>query len=103
MKTLFWIGSSKKDLKAMPTDVQDTFGYALHLAQLGKKHGQTKLLKGFGSAGVLEVVEVRMAARFGLFIPLNSLMRFMCSIASRKNQRTALQHPNRIWMLSGND
>lgn len=42
---------------AMPDDVQDTFGYALHLAQIGKKHEQTKPLKGFGSACVLEVVE----------------------------------------------
>jgi len=41
----------------MPEDVQDTFGYALHLAQTGKKHEQAKPLKGFGSAGVLEVVE----------------------------------------------
>ncbi len=41
----------------MPDDVQDTFGYALHQAQVGKRHEQAKLLKGFGSAGVLEVVE----------------------------------------------
>jgi phage-related protein len=41
----------------MPDEVQDTFGYALHLAQTGSKHSQAKPLKGFGSAGVLEVVE----------------------------------------------
>lgn len=41
----------------MPDDVQDTFGYALHLAQAGSKHSQAKPLKGFGGAGVLEVVE----------------------------------------------
>ena len=35
----------------------DTFGYALHLAQTGKKHEQAKPLRGFGSAGVLEIVE----------------------------------------------
>ncbi|MDG5826878.1 type II toxin-antitoxin system RelE/ParE family toxin (plasmid) [Xylella fastidiosa subsp. pauca] len=57
MKPLVWIASAKKDLMAMPDDVQDTFGYALHLAQAGEKHDQTKPLKGFGSAGVLEVVE----------------------------------------------
>ena len=57
MKKLFWLGSAKKDLKAMPCDVQDTFGYALHQAQVGKRHEQTKPLKGFGSAGVLEIVE----------------------------------------------
>ncbi|SER21731.1 Phage-related protein [Pseudomonas cuatrocienegasensis] len=41
----------------MPEDVQDIFGYALHLAQGGGKHPQAKPLKGFSGAGVLEVVE----------------------------------------------
>jgi phage-related protein len=57
VKPLEWIASSKKDLLAMPSDVVDVFGYALHLAQHGGKHSQSKPLKGFGSAGVLEVVE----------------------------------------------
>ena len=56
-KLLHWVASSKKDLMAMPQDVQDTFGYALHLAQIGQKHQDAKPLKGFGGAGVLEVVE----------------------------------------------
>ena len=56
-KPLLWVGSSKKDLQAMPDEVQDSFGYALHLAQTGAKHAHAKPLKGFGSAGVLEVVE----------------------------------------------
>jgi len=56
-KPLYWVASSKKDLLEMPDGIQDVFGYALHLAQTGKKFGQTKPLKGFGSAGVLEVVE----------------------------------------------
>lgn len=57
MKPLFWVASSKKDLIAMPGDVQDSFGYALHLAQIGQKHNEAKPLKGFNSAGVLEIVE----------------------------------------------
>jgi len=43
----------------MPDEVQDIFGYALYLAQIGKKHDDAKPLRGFGSAGVLEVVEDR--------------------------------------------
>lgn len=57
LKPLLWVGSAKKDLLAMPGEVQDSFGYALYLAQTGGKHAQAKPLKGFGSAGVLEVVE----------------------------------------------
>lgn len=41
----------------MPEEVQDVFGFALHQAQTGKKSDQAKPLRGFGSAGVLEVVE----------------------------------------------
>ncbi|KVK72242.1 addiction module toxin RelE [Burkholderia cepacia] len=54
---LYWLGSALKDLKAMPEAVQDTVGYALYLAQTGRKHDHAKPLRGFGSAGVLEVVE----------------------------------------------
>ncbi|WP_053122908.1 type II toxin-antitoxin system RelE/ParE family toxin [Pseudomonas sp. P1.31] len=56
-KPLLWVCSSKKDLKQMPTDVQDVFGYALDLAQNGLKHPDAKPLKGFCGAGVLELVE----------------------------------------------
>jgi phage-related protein len=41
----------------MPEEVVDVFGYALYSAQTGRKHPQARPLKGFGSAGVLEVVE----------------------------------------------
>jgi len=42
---------------ALPEQVIDTIGYALHLAQIGKKHEQARPMHGFGSAGVLEIVE----------------------------------------------
>ena len=41
----------------MPEDVKDLFGFAIDLAQAGQKHSDAKPLKGFKSAGVLEVVE----------------------------------------------
>jgi phage-related protein len=57
LKPLEWIGSSKKGLLALPDEVVDVFGYALFLAQAGRKHAQAKALQGFGAADVLEVVE----------------------------------------------
>ncbi len=57
LKPLYWVASSKRDLLALPREVVDVFGYALYLAQLGTKHEQAKPLRGFGSAGVLEVIE----------------------------------------------
>ena len=56
-KPLFWIGSSRKDLKAFPAEVQDVMGRALLDAQFGDKHPDAKPLHGFGGAGVLEVVD----------------------------------------------
>lgn len=54
---LEWIASARKDLKDMPEDVQDAFGYALYLAQIGDKHEDAKPFKIGPGAGVLEVVE----------------------------------------------
>ena len=56
-KPLEWIASSYKDLMALPSDVRRRFGYALSLAQIGDQDDAAKVLKGFGGAGVLEVVE----------------------------------------------
>ena len=56
-RLLEWIGSSHRDLMALPPDVRRFFGYALSLAQVGDKHDAAKVLKGFGGSGVLEVVE----------------------------------------------
>ncbi|OCA56916.1 toxin RelE (plasmid) [Xylella fastidiosa subsp. pauca 11399] len=56
-KPLEWIASSYKDLMALPPDVRRRFGYALSLAQRGDQDDAAKVLKGFGGAGVLEVVE----------------------------------------------
>lgn len=56
-KPVYWIASSKKDLRKFPRGVRHTFGQALFDAQTGGRHPNAKPLKGFKGAGVLEVVE----------------------------------------------
>ena len=56
-KPVAWVGSSYKDYRAFPDPVQDTMGYALYRAQTGGMHESAKPLKGFGGAGVVEIVE----------------------------------------------
>ncbi len=56
-KPLIWMGRSRRDLAALPAPVVDVFGYALYLAQTGRRHDSTKVMRGFGDAGVLEVIE----------------------------------------------
>jgi len=57
IKSIVWIGSSRRDLKAFPAEVRDVMGYALYQAQIGSKAPSAKPLTGFGGAGVLEIVE----------------------------------------------
>lgn len=57
VKPVVWVGSSRSDLASFPEDVKDAIGYALYIAQRGGKHPDAKPLKGFGGAGVLEIVE----------------------------------------------
>ncbi len=64
MKPVVWLGSSKKDLLSLPEAVVDTFGYALYLAQVGKRHAGSKILQGQGDASVVEVVESRQGSTY---------------------------------------
>ena len=56
-KQLVWVGSSRRDLREFPPAVRRTFGVALFAAQLGEMPPDAKPLKGFGGAGVLELIE----------------------------------------------
>ena len=57
MKPVIWIGSSYEDWQTFPANVQDVMGYALHLAQCGKKAINAKPLTGFKGASVLEIID----------------------------------------------
>jgi phage-related protein len=57
LKEVVWIGPTRKELRAFPRPVQRAFGYALHAVQLGEAPPDAKPLRGFGGAGVLELIE----------------------------------------------
>ena len=56
IKPLEWVASAKADLNAFPPAARREAGFALFLAQTGERALKAKPLKGFGGAGVLEVV-----------------------------------------------
>jgi phage-related protein len=56
-KPVRWVGSSKEDLRDFPEEVRRRVGGALWDAQLGLKAPYAKPLRGFGGAGVLEIVD----------------------------------------------
>ena len=56
---------------ALPIDVRKFFGHALNFAQRGERHDARKPLKGFGGAGVLEVVKDHAAGTFRAVYTVN--------------------------------
>lgn len=56
-RPIVWIGSSLRDLRAMPDQVRRDFGHALYAAQQGETDPAAKPLKGFGGTRVMEIVE----------------------------------------------
>jgi phage-related protein len=97
-KPLKWIGSAKRDLDSMPEDVKDLFGHAIDLAQAGGKHQDAKALSGFGSAGVLEVVEDFRSDTYRAVYTVKFAGWSMFCIASRRSPRVASKRPRRIWI-----
>lgn len=55
-KPVEWMGSSYEQLTAMPGEVQDAIGYALDLAQHGKKASYAKPMRGAELRNVIEIV-----------------------------------------------
>ena len=57
LKELIWISSSKKDLLKFSDDIVQSMGYGLYIAQKGGQAENTKALKGFGGANVIEIID----------------------------------------------
>jgi phage-related protein len=56
MRDLIFVGSSRDDLRAFPHEARREAGFALETVQAGGTPENAKPLKGFGGAGVLEIV-----------------------------------------------
>ena len=56
VKPVYWMGSSLRDIRLLPKDVRDEFGFAIYRAQTGGKHEKAKPLRGYHGTGVIEVV-----------------------------------------------
>jgi phage-related protein len=55
-KEVLWVGSSKKDLTDLPDGIRGSMGFGLFEAQQGLMPKKGKVLKGFGNAGVIEII-----------------------------------------------
>lgn len=95
LKPVIWIGSSRRDLRAFPDPVRDHMGYALYLAQMGGKHRDAKALKGFGGAGVLEVIKDHRGDTFRAVYTLRFATRVYVLHAFQKKSKAGRETPQR--------
>jgi phage-related protein len=95
LKPLIWVGSSLEDIREFPDPVKDSLGYALYVAQQGGKHSDAKPLKGFGSAGVVEVVSVYRGDTFRTVYTVRLASAVYVLHAFQKKSKTGRETPKR--------
>ncbi|MFH1831722.1 MAG: type II toxin-antitoxin system RelE/ParE family toxin [bacterium] len=94
-KPLIWIGSSKEDLREFPDEVKSGVGYALHLAQKGERGVHSKVLKGFGGAGVLEIIESDESGTFRVVYTVKMPKCVFVLHAFQKKSKQGIETPKR--------
>ena len=92
-KPVSWIGSSYKDFREFPDPVQDAMGYALYQAQIGLKHDSAKPLKGFGGAGVLEIVANHVGDTFRAVYTVKFATAIYVLHAFQKKSKSGIKTP----------
>lgn len=95
IKPVVWIGSSRSHLASFPEAVKDAVGYALYIAQRGGKHADAKPLKGFGGAGVLEIVEDHAGDTYRAVYTVRFADRIYVLHAFQKKSKGGIATPKR--------
>jgi phage-related protein len=93
IKPVVWIGSSRADLCAFPDEVKDVIGYALYVAQQGNKHRDAKPLKGFGGAGLLEIMEDHQGGTYRAVYTVRLAGRIYVLHAFQKKSKSGIKTP----------
>ena len=95
LKTVVWVGPTRKELKTFPRPVQRTVGLALYSAQLGERPPDAKPLKGFGGAGVLEQVEDHRGNTYRAVYTVRFATRIYVLHAFQKKSKSGIATPQK--------
>ena len=95
LKPVTWVGTSLKDLREFPGAVQDHMGYGLYVAQRGGKHPHAKVLRGFGGAGVVEIIKDHRGDTFRAVYTLRYAGGVYVLHAFQKKSKTGRETPHR--------
>lgn len=92
-KPLVWVGSSRRDLRSFPVAVRRTFGVALFAAQFGETPPEAKVLKGFGGAGVLELIEDHQGSTYRAVYTVRFATKIYVLHALQKKSKRGIATP----------
>jgi phage-related protein len=93
IKPVIWIGSTRADVASFPEEVKGAVGYALYVAQQGGKHSDAKPLKGFGGAGILEIVENHAGDTYRAVYTVRLAGRIYALHAFQKKSKAGIKTP----------
>ena len=93
IKPVVWIGSTRADLSSFPEEVKDAVGFALYVAQQGGKHPNAKPLRGFGGAGILEIVEDQAGDTYRAVYTVRLAGRIYALHAFQKKSKAGVKTP----------
>ena len=94
-KQLVWVGSSRRDLREFPPAVRRTFGVALFAVQLGETPSDAKPLRGFGGAGVLELIDDHRGDTYRAVYTVQFATRIYVLHAFQKKSKRGIATPKR--------
>jgi phage-related protein len=86
-----WLASTKKNLVSLPDDIKDEIGYALYCAQQGEQHEDTKVLKGFGGADVIEIIVDDRVGTYRVVYTIQFSEAVFVSHVFKRNRKVELQ------------
>ena len=93
LKPILWVGSSKRDLIAMPANVITDFGYGLYQVQRGEYPDIGKTLSGFGGANVVELIQKDRAGSFRVVYTVKFSGAIVVLHAFQKKSKSGIKTP----------
>jgi phage-related protein len=89
-------------MRAMPQEIRRSFGVALYAVQIGLTPPIAKVLRGFGGAGVLELIEDDAGGTYRAVYTARYSSAVCCTFFKR-NRNAAGKHRSAIliWSRSG--
>jgi phage-related protein len=93
IKPVVWVGRTKADLSSFPEEVKDAIGFALYVAQQGGKHLDAKPLRGFGSAGILEITANHAGDTYRVVYTVRLAGRIYALHAFQKKSKAGIMTP----------